>query len=455
MLVRVFVMVLAMVGSREVTAAGRAEAEPNPVRLQSIHPAHPDDADLAPVAAAVGSARVVVLAIPDWGDGGSLWAAGRVTQFLIRAHGFSVVCFDAGLYDCRAMNDQFAAGTDPTLAPALGLPDALARSGATQGLWRDVWKSYLTRQPVAFAGLSPRFSGSRTARQLPRDLLDFLGSIDPHPLTRDQRRTYLTVLERLDEATAAADEPEIVRAWQHLSELRTVLHTHQDALSAANSPADFAWWERIVRDAIMNAEARMTSVGDESGHRAREQQRMVEHLAWLAEAVYPGRRIVVWSRAASAVRSMEAVAFEPAMDAGHSPVAAGTGWSAAMGREMYVLLMTAASGARGGVREEPADVRTPPAGSLEEKLAKLDWPFLFVNFRADDGPPKGFEGFMPSTAFDAAIGERAFGNGIAATALAQARWAEQVDGVVFIRTTFPNSNRSEGPPGATHTVLTE
>ncbi len=429
---------------------------PGPVaRLTSIHPEHPNNADLEPIARAIGQARVVVFAQASPDDGAALWAMTRLTRFLIRQHGFSVVAFEAGLYDCRVMNLQFAAGTDPTIAAPQGLSDSLARSGFTSNLWRDTWKSYLTPRPIELCGYSPEFSGLRTARQLPRDLLDFLGSIEPHPLSRDQRRTYLTALERLNDAADAEDHAGTVRAWEHLNQLRSVLHANRQALEAATSELEFGWWDRIITDAVSNAQGLMRLVGDESlvSRRAANQSRMGEHLVWLATEVYPDRRIIVWANSLTAVRRIDEITTNPMPTSSMPLVSAGQAWHKALADDLYVLALTTASGSRGSIRGDATMVPLPSTDTLEAHFEGLNWPFLFADLRTTDLREPGWEWLdQPQRSGMLGLGADV---GLPSIATARATWRRHMDGVLFLRSAWPNSFEGRSPEGESHTVQLE
>ncbi|MBX3322216.1 MAG: erythromycin esterase family protein [Phycisphaeraceae bacterium] len=424
-------------------------------RLMSIHPEHADNSDLEPIARAIGQARIVVLAQASPDDGAALWAMTRLTRFLIRQHGFSVVAFEAGLYDCRVMNFQFAAGTDPIIAAPQGLSDSLARSGFTSNLWRDTWRSYLTPRPIELCGFSPEFSGLRTARQLPRDLLDFLGSIEPHPLSRDQRRTYLTALERLNEAVQADDHAQVVRVWEHLNQLRSVLYANREALQAATSELEFAWWDRIVTDAVSNAQALMRLAGDDSlvNRRAAIQRRMGEHFVWLATEVYPGRRIIVWADSLTAVRGIDEITTNPMPTSNVPLVSAGQAWHKALGDDLYVLTLTTAGGSRGSIRGDATMVPVPSADTLEARFAGLNWPFLFADLRTTDPREPGWEWLdQPQRSGMLGLGADV---GLPSNATARAMWRLHMDGVLFLRSAWPNSFEGRSPEGESHTVQSE
>ncbi|KAA0214025.1 MAG: hypothetical protein DYG94_02850 [Leptolyngbya sp. PLA3] len=423
------------------------------IQLLSIHPEYAGNDDLDRVVQAIGHKRIVVLAERGPGDGASLLAKTRLCRRLIKSEGFSVILFEAGFYDCRAMNAQFAAGTDYSMCASLGLPDHWAMSGYLSPLYREIWTSYFRKQPVDVAGFDHRATGRRTARQLPRELLDYLGSIEPHPFDKEQRRHLLTVLERLDEAVKAQDDAAVVRAWEDLNRLSRALETHAEALIAATSPIEHAIWTRIVDDQIENSRAQMAfqpptgSLADDN----RRQARMGERMPWLAGQVYPDRKIIVWCSSLTALADAGDVRLDVDQERFEGFTPAGAKWRQALGEQMYVIGFDAAQGRAARLRQEPLPELSAQPGSLEQAIGRMDRPFLFVPLHDLEG--SGLDRAMPGNLIcvDELLPDQA---GSMRAHTATARWSDHFDAVFFIRTMFPNSF-DKPPGGAVHTIDTE
>lgn len=420
------------------------------IRLMSIHPEYADDADLDRVVQEIGDRRIVVLAERTPGDGASLLAKTRLARHLVRKADFSVILFEAGFYDCRAMNTQFAAGTDYSASAPLGLPSDWAMSGFLNPLYREIWTSYFREQPVELAGLDHRATGRRTARQLPRELLDYLGSSGQHPFVKDERRELLTVLERLDEAVKTEDDAGVVKAWEDLNRLAKALDTHAQALIAATSPLEHAIWTRIVADQIQNSRAQMFfelptgTLRDDN----RRQALMGERMVWLATQVYPDRRIIVWCSTLTALNDVRDVRLDIDHERFESFVPAGIAWREALGEQLYVIGFDAAQGTSARLREELLPRLSARPGSIEQVFSTIDWPFLFVPLR--DLPGSGLDRPLPGNLIgvDEWLPDE---DGSMRAHVATARWSDHFDAIFFIRTMFPNSF-DKPPEGAVHTI---
>ncbi len=437
-----------------LSPAAGATPGPEPVRILSINPGHPSDSDLDPVIEAVGDARIVVLAAATPGDGAAHWARVRIANTLIERAGFSVIAFEAGFYDCRAMNGQFAAGTDASLTPRAGLPGQLAGSGYMQALYRAIWKSYFKPVPTEVAGFDFRHTGSRTARQLPRDFLRYLGNLEPHPLTKEERRKYLTVLERLAEAKDADDDTEIVRSWEQLHELRQVLEANGDRLVEAAGEPLHEVWTLILADAIENAEAAMSFDGEDSSLAAdnTRQALMGKRLVWIARAQYPDRRIIVFAETLTAIADAGSLTVEPDADLADRYRSAGQAWREAFGDDLYTIAFTARRGVSGWIRGPSLPIPDAVSGSVEARLDKADWPFLFEPLRGNPDPwwqtprPSTMTGLNRILMVE---------ENLPREQRVSAVWPDQIDAVFFIEESFPNSWKAEPPEGVIGTVHIE
>jgi erythromycin esterase len=147
------------------------------VPVRSISPADEDFSDLAPIAAAIGGARIVQLGETTHGDGAAFTAKVRLVKFLHQHHGFDVVLWESGMYDVRLVDDSLRAGADPAFSARLGIFRNWSESAEVLPLFEYARASHRGDRPLAMAGLDMQFSRrdvSDHLRPFERDLLRFV-----------------------------------------------------------------------------------------------------------------------------------------------------------------------------------------------------------------------------------------------------------------------------------------
>lgn len=442
-----------------VSAIGRLAPEPpsradlTQVRkvatpLRSIDPEERDFSDLAPLAAAIGPARVVVLGEASHGDGATHLAKCRVVRFLRESMGFDVVIFECGTYDGWAMDRAFDAGMDVHDALALGVPPFWSSSGQAQPVFGDAWDSYFTDAPLAFAGFAPERTGRRTARQLPRDLLDFFAPLPEPAFTEARRRELLTVIDRLEQAEFSGDADDLVRVLDDLADIDAALEQHAPALADLHGAGDVEAWRRFVGDqrwavdraltADLLQPAEMASYNDRA-------ERLADNLLWLVNERFAGRKVIVWCSTWHALAAPDAVRADPRPAAIAGAVTPGTRWRAELGPGLFTLAFSARGGATGWAAGPPP-VAWPaaPTGSLEDLIATVSGPFAFVHLAA---LPAEHPLRRPLVSALSGVGLAMRGHGDRDLRLT-ADWGAQVDGIICLSDMFAASPNGGGPDGA-------
>ena len=81
--------------------------------IRTVDPRDEDFADLEPIAAAIGKARVVQLGEPSHNAGTCFAAKARLIKFLHQRLKFDVVVWESGIYDVGLVEAGLRAGEDP------------------------------------------------------------------------------------------------------------------------------------------------------------------------------------------------------------------------------------------------------------------------------------------------------------------------------------------------------
>jgi erythromycin esterase len=167
-----------------------------------------------------------------------------------------------------------------------------------------------------------------------------------------------------------------------------------------------------------------------AGGSARDTQ-MGTNLAFLAQRMYPQRKLIVWCATFHALHDANTIYPVGNAKMYETTVTAGEVARAELGEQMYTIGFEAHTGQAGAVfRPQPTTLPTSPTRSIGAALAEHDGRFLFLDFR---GLSEGHAlrkpqvtrqlGYMPATAV----------------------WPQQVDGIVFIREMFPSTREALKP----------
>lgn len=264
--------------------------------------------DLEPLVKLVGEATVVQLGEYAHGLGDSFEARIRITKFLHQRMGFDVVLFETPLFLSREMNDALAG--DGSLAEAVDLAvfPIWAHSEQMMELFRYVRVSKRGARPIDLYGVDAQMlpgTDIAVAGQL-RAIL----ALDTDPAVAGMADRTTRLLADLQPGSDTTYDGEwFLQARTLLSDLHFAFAAPGPELRSRLSPAERAWWGRIVTTLSHMAEDRALRAlappfqGDFNAYarhpavqagQNRRDQAMAGNIAWFLREYLPGRKAVIW-----------------------------------------------------------------------------------------------------------------------------------------------------------------
>jgi erythromycin esterase len=439
---RVFFIAIAAALPAVLSAQSNAERiawlRRNVSPIRSISMTDTNFSDLAPLARAIGSRRVVLLGEQAHGDGATFEAKARVIRYLYERHGFDLLVFESGFYDCRRTWQDTRAGVALADSAINCMFELWSNSQQVRPLLAYMDSVRTSPRPLELAGMDFQASGRRS-RALIDDLAAFLGmqadtagngdmlqalgtsfGYLASPATRPRDMPAATA-DSIHEATRAAVKRFATRPLRDVTQLGPL------------GQADF--WRRTVSGMgalvdFMRAMMQATPGNlPPAAMMNRRDSVMGENLAWLARQ-NPQRKIVVWGATSHFIRNRTGIEGDPAprmVPAGHVA-------SELLPDRVYVLAFMAAAGEQGTARRgaaPPVAIPAADSASIDGLLRDSGVERAFLDLRSI---PRGGEWLRgPMTA-------RPLGYAPMRTV-----WPNHIDGILFLRRQTPSTPVVSGP----------
>lgn len=411
------------------------------VPLRTIDPEDEDFADLEPLRAEIGAARVVALGEQSHGDGATFLAKHRLVRFLHQRLGFDVLLWESGTFDCRLAERELDAGHPALEAARAGVFPIFGESGQVLPLFEYASATRSTLRPLELGGIDCQLSGVGARDEVAPYLVAFFDALDPEVLRPRGGEDWSVALAELC-AQVGSPEPEdgdSARAERRpvdsergvLARLTGAIRTRRAELAVVHGEREIAFAERVLGNLAVLAEMTQRPQSGKPEDTNVRDRRMAENLVWLVNERYAGRKVIVWAASFHLMRNA------PTIESARIDYS----WTAPMGElahallreDYYAVAFTAHGGRAGNAFGSPVDLDPPSQGSLEHLLHDAGAPYAFLDLRS---LPAGGEWLAaPLTARPLGYSEM------------RADWTQVFDALVFTDRMFPSTRDGAVPAG--------
>lgn len=438
---------------RETLAADRRVRwlSENLAPVRSVDPEDDDYSDLNPLAEALDGVRVVALGEATHGSGAAFLAKTRLVKFLHEVMDFDVLVWESGLYDMRRASEHLKAGGAAREALERGVFGIWLDSDQMRPLVSYLGETAQSGSPLELAGVDFQFSGAGSDSAFVADLQSYLTGVGASTAELAPGARVRDVLRNLIGYRYFQQDPPDEGVREHVLD---VLRAWEEA--ARRDPSvDGTFWARALWNArtyAANVFDRATLRGGEDPS-AEEEERvyglrdrvMGRNLVWLAEELYPDRKLIVWAATGHLLRHPDRIRHARGGDA-HPVYERGLGVGSTLGHEaalelgdrLYVLPVTA----YGGLNGKDTWIGYPyhlerdqvEEFELEELIAATGAEVAFLDLRRRRPGDEWL---------DRPLAARGIGRYIAW----RSAWRENLDGLLFVREMTPSTTEGNVDAG--------
>lgn len=329
--------------------------------IAGVEPDLEDFSDLKLLAQAIGNARVVALGEQTHGGREEYLLKARLLKFLHQEMGFDVLLLESGFYDIARLAQRVEQGEKlDDVAPG-NVFFMYARTAEGRGMLQYFDRQRAAGKPLALGGIDAQHTGELSRTELLPRLRSHLLQAAPALANGAGWEHYAGLAQPLLEMRRTPPAaPQQAAFSQHSGALKDALCKTEAAPVAYSGNA---FWCQVVK----SVEAQAASYWS-ADHDYQRDNQMVDNAIWLAERMYPGRKVVIWAHTVHVARGFQRTPRN---------LHAGEVMHRRWGPDYKVVQF---SGAGGEILDfatmKPLPLPAIPADSLEATLAKEKYEVL-------------------------------------------------------------------------------
>jgi erythromycin esterase len=364
-----------VVSQQKVLSSLRQHAIP----LTTVEAGH-GFAELHPLKAALGGARIVALGEATHGTREFFQLKHRLLEFLVTEMGFTTFAIEANWPESLSVNDSVLHGRGH---PAKALAGLRFWTWDTEEvldliLWMRHYNENSTHTTkITFAGFDAQSTALAAAW-----IKDYLTRVDPALAAEIAPRLMLFEEERRDYSTLSAEDVDAIHAT--VRDLAERLLAEERVYVAQSTREEWrlaCQYARVLRQ----VDEQRRAGGDAKTRYAVRDRAMAENIAWLLENEGPRCKTVVWAHNGHVARDAQGIF-------GGTVESMGMHLARRFGPDLVVVGFAFGEGAFRAVVKEAGDRRPlrevvigpPPAESLDDVLARTGIPAFMVDLRRVD-----------------------------------------------------------------------
>jgi erythromycin esterase len=316
----------------------------------------------------------------------------RLIRYLHTELGYEVIAFESGLYSCQRANERVGRLNAEELMRTCVF--GIWHTDEVLPLFEYIIESRRRDRPLWLAGFDVQMTGSGW-RHRPEFFRDLIEPFDPEQANRafalDSLFLHRAVVVE-DREYIMSHEAELLAEFEALA---TFLDERRDEIATAArvDPSQVALAAQAARSAATFVRQGAADVRDHGSPDAFEirDQGMADNLEFIADRLYPEKKIMVWAHNAHVRHDGRAVHPHPAKSMG--------GWlDERRGEELYTIGFYMHKGQAARNNRRVYDVFRAPAGSVESVLSKAGSPWLFLDLSSAAHQPVTSWIFTPRVA---------------------------------------------------------